>query len=191
MARAALRSLRAELGTSAPGATRLLELQAVPGASSHINYRLVHLYPCIGKALTDLEQDANYTPATDTPRTTSPCPASSYRASMLSIQAHQANTWLLNRQRGIRQAHHHLLRPRAIVPSRFVHSITVYTPLSYSHRPAVGQTGTAKLTWERIIEYAFKAITAANITSVGVRGKSCAVVISQKKVPVSGRHQRR
>ncbi|CAO1602956.1 MAG: hypothetical protein LQ349_001846 [Xanthoria aureola] len=33
------------------------------------------------------------------------------------------------------------------------------------------------------VEYAFKAITAANITSVGVKGKACAVVISQKKVP--------
>jgi len=37
--------------------------------------------------------------------------------------------------------------------------------------------------WGRT-EYAFKAITAANITSIGLRGKGCAVVISQKKVPV-------
>ncbi|CDO53116.1 similar to Saccharomyces cerevisiae YGL011C SCL1 Alpha 1 subunit of the 20S proteasome involved in the degradation of ubiquitinated substrates [Geotrichum candidum] len=32
------------------------------------------------------------------------------------------------------------------------------------------------------VEYAFKAVTSANITSLGIRGKDSAVVISQKKV---------
>ncbi|CAK7273009.1 Proteasome subunit YC7alpha/Y8 (protease yscE subunit 7) [Sporothrix epigloea] len=34
-----------------------------------------------------------------------------------------------------------------------------------------------------LLEYAFKAITAANIMALGVRGKDCAVIMSQKKVP--------
>lgn len=35
------------------------------------------------------------------------------------------------------------------------------------------------------VEYAFKAVKAAGITSIGVRGSDSVCVVTQKKVPVS------
>lgn len=75
-----------------------------------------------------------------------------------------------SRRLSIRPAHYHLLRAGKIVPSRYV---TTSDPRRHQHAADESRT-----------EYAFKAITAANIMSIGVRGKDCAVVLSQKKVPV-------
>lgn len=54
----------------------------------------------------------------------------------------------------------------------------------FSWRPAFLLQEALQADLDLALEYAFKAITAANIMSIGVRGKDCAVVLSQKKVPV-------
>jgi hypothetical protein len=63
----------------------------------------------------------------------------------------------------------------------------VSIPLELIHKQDITSLQAPMLTAEST-EYAFKAITAANIMSIGVRGKDCAVVLSQKKVPVSYMH---
>ncbi|USP78828.1 hypothetical protein yc1106_06102 [Curvularia clavata] len=80
-------------------------------------------------------------------------------------------------KRRLRQAHYHLLGPGPSLPSRYAFTQCHGSPPQ--RHPPTRRTSTNFPT----LEYAFKAITAANITSLGVRGKDCAVVISQKKVP--------
>ncbi|KAH9875737.1 hypothetical protein IAQ61_003201, partial [Plenodomus lingam] len=63
-------------------------------------------------------------------------------------------------------------------------NISTSSPPSCLEAQAMIDTSPSSRTKAAYIKsYAFKAITAANITSLGVRGKDCAVVISQKKVP--------
>ena len=104
----------------------------------------------------------------------SPCPASLQQCTLIRASANTCDI----RQRRFRQTHHHLLRSRASLSSWCVTNPIQPDPLCELHSQG------CLLTRAIPAEYAFKAITAANITSVGVRGEKCAVVLSQKKVPV-------
>jgi 20S proteasome subunit alpha 1 len=55
--------------------------------------------------------------------------------------------------------------------------------MSTSSQSSVQKEDFIKLVWKEInIEYAFKAVKTANITSLGLRGKDCVVLLAEKKV---------
>lgn len=67
-----------------------------------------------------------------------------------------------------------------IVPSPSFRQKAVCTKLVRFHKPIGTHTC---ITYHFCAEYAFKAVKAAGITSIAVRGKDCVVVVTQKKVP--------
>ena len=85
------------------------------------------------------------------------------------------------KRRWIRSSHHDLLSRRSSLPSR---SVIESNPLLLNSTSLFSRV--VSLTPNFLcVEYAFKAVKAAGITSIGVRGKDSVCVVTQKKVPVS------
>lgn len=65
--------------------------------------------------------------------------------------------------------------------------ITIFSPEGrlYQVGTRLGSHHGALFSSTSPVEYAFKAISNEGFTALGLRGKDCAVVISQRKIPVS------
>lgn len=92
--------------------------------------------------------------------------------------------------RGLRPPHHHLLPRGPPLPSRCVlapQNPSLFLPPSCLLRsgPTRGSSTATDLCLSVLAEYAFKAVKSVGSTSIGVRGKDCVCVVTQKKVPVS------